>query len=899
MRGWAFLLSLFLFSSNVIAQCDYRLQHSAPLRASYFDLAAAGDDLWAATGYGIELLDSSVDPPRIVSRVAVAGTTRAIDIRGSVVYAGSGNAVYVIQKNGDDLDILFANDFGAPINDIVVASNLLFVATSNGLFALDPLAPAGVISLATSNANVLSLARNGESEILAADGDATVERFTISGSNVMPGVSLRALDRSIAVSVTGERLFVSDLQQTQIFSTTGTLTGNSPMGVLIASHLADDAFFVAGNDRRFRAVDFRVANQPVELFAADIVPTGGTVNRIGAIVRVENRLYVAGGDAGLITIDVTAFRAPFPLRSFPFTPKTSAVDAGTAVFTGNAAGGLSELVRFSSGSLTTGRDWGGSQIHTVHDAANAFLLTSSGASLSYWATGTSAPPTLVWSVSFQGAIQTAVLLGTRAAVLLADGTVWSADVSSAQPVPVQATVPPAQFLAASDRGVALGQLTEGGTTEIRYYADGNLASAPVTASIAGATTAITLSGTRAAVFTFLGITIADFASNPATVTLLPQSNSEVVRDLAIRGTTLVDTTPSALRVWDLDARQLVRTFRLSSEPLMLSLHPTAAIATIVQGERITTVDYEATTQQPVQLAVSGGNKYPRKAVATDDRLFVFDGQTIDIYGTSQSAAPVHIHAMPAAGAIELAVSSTALYVLFGDGDVTSYTHAGTRLASTTIDEGADMVALGIVAVRNTPWVSISRGCLTTGCEELTIVLEPVSLVPTATLAGGINDIAVSGNIAYALVDLPPDTELRSYSISDPLHPALSNSRPAEESAVAVAADASNVYTLGSRLFVHSLSSLAKLRDELSAVTPAPALDIAIDGTCMLLTGRSVAAELYTRSNRTGLFPLPGTARGIQVQPGRFIVLTDYSIEIWTRGATPRPPRRRAAHIIPE
>ena len=74
MRGWviAVLLSFFI-GTAAIPQCNYQLQYSGPYRASYFDLAVDGNDLWAATGYGLQLFDrtrSSMpqDAPQSLSR---------------------------------------------------------------------------------------------------------------------------------------------------------------------------------------------------------------------------------------------------------------------------------------------------------------------------------------------------------------------------------------------------------------------------------------------------------------------------------------------------------------------------------------------------------------------------------------------------------------------------------------------------------------------------------------------------------------------------------------------------------------------------------------------------------------------------------------------------------------
>ncbi|HUP44481.1 MAG TPA: hypothetical protein VM779_03105 [Thermoanaerobaculia bacterium] len=892
MRGRVTLLlfSSLLFTTAALPQCDYRLEYSAAVRATYFDLALDGNDLWAATGYGVQLLDPAVDPPRLVAYLAVPGTTRSIDVRSGVAYAGSGNAVYIIRRNGDALEMVSGNDVAGSVNDVLATNGALFVATASGLLAFDrrdPLNLATPAVLPTSSASVLSLARNGENEVLAADGDRSVERFAVSSASVTPAGAWTALDRSLSVAAAGQRIFVSDGQRTQLFTPTGTSAGIAPVGATTATGMPDDIFLIAGTDRRFRAVDLRLPEQPVELFAADILPSGGTVNRIGALARRGNRLYVAGGDAGLLTLDTAGFGAPYALRRQTFDPLGSLVDAGSAVYAGKTFGGLVELTRFSSGVLATASAWGEST-HAIRDFRSDILLTSDGSTLTFWSPKPT--PTALRSVPLASAVRAAVLEGNGAALaLLEDGTLWRVNVQGAASA---ISVPPAAFLGRSDRGIALAALNENGTTEIRFHVNGDFAASPATAAVSGAATAMGVSGWKVAVFTFRGITAADFSSGTPTVAELPESNTAAVRDLAMAGNALLDITPLQLRVWNLDDRRVVRTFALSAEPLALSLHPSAPTATILHGDGVTTIDYQSATRQPSQVSLTAGNRYPRKGVAGADRLFVFDGQTIEVYNTAFSSAPRFATSISVPGAVDLAASPSMLFVLFGNGAVTAYTHFGTPLRSATIDEGADMVPQNINTAGGAPWVSILRGCVTTGCEKKTIVLDPGSLVRTASLEGGIDDLAVSGTFANALADILTSVELRTYTIANPLHPVPVASRPAEGSPAAVASDGSSVYTMGAQLFAYSQPSLAKTGELL----PGPATDLAVDAGCALVTGRTLSAELFTRANwmPAGHLSLPGSARGIITQGGKVIILTDYSIEIWSRVAPMPPSRRRAA-----
>lgn len=895
------LLLLFSLSlaTTAIPQCNYRLESSAALRSSYLDAVVEGNDLWTATGYGVQLFDRSSDPPRLVTLAAVPGVTRSIDVRSGVAYAGSGTAVYVLRRAGAGLEIVGSVESGATVNDVVASSGTLFVATTNGLLFFDrtdPLHPAGGATLPTSSANVLSIARSGESVLYAADGDESVERFSIT-SGAVPAGALAGLPRSASVNVAGGRVFVSDGLQTRMFAGDGTSIATFSTGATTVAHHAGDVFFGAGIDRRFRALDLTLAAQPVELYAADIIPTGGNANRIGALVAAGGRLYVAGGDAGLLTLDTAGFAPPFPLRAHPFGPKTSSVDSPSAIFVGDASGGLAELTRFTSGSLAVGRTWGGSQTHLVHDFADDFLLTSSGATLTYWATR-SGTPAAVSSAAFAGAIRSAVLRGSSALVLLGDGTLWSADLSRQQPVPARITLPAAQFLARSGNGVALAGITEEGITTVRFHAGGDLAAPPAEASIPGAAQALALAGSLAATFTFRGITVADFSGSAPSEFVLPQSNTDIVQDLAIDGARLLDLTSSSLRVWDLAGRRLLRTFALPSGGRSLSLHPAAPIATVLTDDGVVTISYEASTRQPEQIAIAAGNVYATKIVASTARLFAFRGHAIDVYETLYSGAPDHLASISVPGAIDLAASDTTLFVLFSNGTVTGYSHHGHLSATTTIDEGVDAVPLAIFAARGAPWVSFSRGCLTTGCEERTLVLDPSSLVHTATVEGGISDLVTAGSVAHALVHIPPRREIRAYDLADARHPASIASRAREGSAAALARHGANVIALGIRLFTYAHPALTKVSEELTPAAVSAATRLAVEGDCAVITGRSPAAEVYRWAGAqwapAETLPLPGPVRSVARQPGRVFILTDYSIELWSGKPAPAPPRRRAA-----
>src|SRR5436189_2599061 len=104
MRGCVATIAILL-SFPSLSQCTYSLGYSGAFRASYLDLSIDGNDLWAATSYGVQLFDRSVDPPALVASIAIPGITRVVRVAGGVAYAGSGSRIYSISRNGNALAV--------------------------------------------------------------------------------------------------------------------------------------------------------------------------------------------------------------------------------------------------------------------------------------------------------------------------------------------------------------------------------------------------------------------------------------------------------------------------------------------------------------------------------------------------------------------------------------------------------------------------------------------------------------------------------------------------------------------------------------------------------------------------------------------------------------------------
>ncbi|MEO8036411.1 MAG: hypothetical protein ABI837_18385, partial [Acidobacteriota bacterium] len=701
----------------------------------------------------------------------------------------------------------------------------------------------------------------------------------------------------------GSKLFVSDGQQTDVFLAGASLTKSSTVAIgstaLVA--LTADVVFAAGNDRRIRALDYASSASPVELFETDLAPSAGTVNRILALRIAGGRLYAAAGDLGLLTWNISAFTAPFPVHSYSSSSTSSVFSAGTKLYVTPTSGGITEFSQNASGVLTQARHWD-SRVSTVNDGSRDLLITTSGATVTFW-TLISTIPAPISSVTFAKPVQSAILVGTTV-YAVADRKLWSADMSAQTPAPLSIALPGTNpsYIARSGSAIAIADVRDDSTTVLSWFATPDFARAPVTASVDGiATTPIALSGALASVFTFRGVSVIDFgAASPAT-RVLPQSSQYLARSLAMTGSTLLELTEGQLLVWDARGGTLTRQLTLPADAIAVhaSTDQQSDLADIATGDGVASVSYRSQSQTPLAIASANGNEYYKKIAANTDHLYLFDGRNVDIFSTTVNVLHL-VSSVRSGGIIDFAVTPAALFTLSSSGVVSSYSTEGVLLRQTTLSEGSDSQPIAVGSAGGAPWVAISKGCLTGGCQRVTIVLDPLSLVKTASLSGGAVDVTTSGTNAYAIFDLP--AEIRVFAISDALHPSQSASRATEgtRTPVSIAVAAGNVLVLGDKLYQYD-STLTKSGETFNTYTPdsSGALSyvdqrIRADGNCGVVSGRTFAPllGLLPLLNGATSYPEPAAVKSLATQPGRFLLLTDYSIEILsTTTSTPKQKRR--------
>ncbi len=894
MRACVVVLVSLLLVSPAFPQCNVSPVFSTQFRSTFNDLALDGNDLWTATSYGLSLYDRGVDPPALVASVAVPGTTRVVRVTNGFAYAGSGNAIVVVQKSGRALKIVRSVDAGAQVNDLTVTGNALYAATANGLAQYD-LLDWSRRALVTSGANVTSLALLGTT-LYAADGDSSVEAFSVDIPSLTQSIgTFASLSRVTSVKVNNGKLYTSDgLVGSGV---TMTKVASTSFGITALASAGGDAVFVGASDRNLNAFDFTTASTPIQLFSTSIAPSLGTVNRILGVATAPNHLYVAAGDAGLLTYDTTGFAAPFPLRGYATGGIASILSLGDRIYVPRGGGGVTEFVQTSTGALTQARSWDNHN-DLVLDGGNNFLLTGSDKTLTLWALS-SATPTLVTTSTFRAGVVSAVLRGLIAYAVLADGTLWTADMSQANPAPQQVAIAAKPTsIARSGNALAIVELRPNdGTTNVLFAANGDFAGAAA-ASVTGVATApIALDGSTAALYTFRGINLIDFASG--TVTVVPQSSVRIARALALGGTTLLALTDSTLYVWS--SQKLVKQFAIPGSAAAMSWLSGAAqnVVDVATDSGIVTIALSAASRLPTQLPSTNGSAFYKKVAAAGNRVVLFESRGADIFTTSMEyAGSVH-----GAGMVDVAIGPAALYALFSNRTIAKTTIDGLPLSQTTINDAPDTTPLSIFAVGNAVWVSISKGCTTGGCQKSTLIYD-AALSQTASFSGGGVDVATDGARAFALVDLP--SEVRVYDVSDATHPVLTASRPAEgsQSPVSIAASNGTGYVLGEKLYSYD-AALNKLGEQLASYVnvlgaPVTFVDqrIRAAGGCGLVSGRAADATLYATSSWTPAatqFPSPSTVRSLAQLGSTFYVLTDHSLEIWASAPLPIPARRHAVH----
>jgi len=883
MRGRVQVLLLLVFlASPIFPQCSWTPRASAQFRTTALDVAAQDGFLWLATGYGVTLIDANTLV--VADAVALPGNTRVVhtDPRG-VTYAGSGSRLYVLTRSGNDLNVIRFVDAGGTVHDIAAAGSYLFVATSNGLAHFDALEATNPIrnpgTLPTSGTNVTAVAAT-QTKLFAADGDSSVDIFSIGSPSIPQRTGeLASLPFSTAVHAFGDNVFVSDVfgQNTDVFSGTSRIA-RLTLGTNAFAPFANGVHFTAGNDRTLRVVDFNSTAVAKEIYEHTLSPIGGTDLVIHEILRLGNTLYVAAGDIGLAVYDIGTLAPPYPIAAYRTNATSSTVLSGDRAWFADATGTITETKLVSSGlNLTTERTWsGGILVHDVQpDNGGTNLLASNESTATIWSlTGT---PAQMQSSTFRTTVVAARFHGDNMVALLADGSVWRGGAT-----PQQVALPNIAFLDRAGTTYTFAENRDDGTTVVHHFPTNDLSATPSKYTIAGTTTGLATSSTRIAVYTFGGLRVMNHdGSVHATLSL-----ALLPREFTFSGSDLLVLGDRSLLVYE-DAKTLVRTHDLPANVVAADAEP--SVAAVATSEGMMAVSYLGASQPPP--VVPFASRFYSKVVAAGERAYLFDKDGIDVFSTASGDLPRYMTTVSAAGILDIAATADALFTLSANGTVTAYSPHGIAMRSMAINEGSDMQPLAVDAAGSAVWVSISKGCLTGGCQNKTLVLDPATMGVTSNMNGAVLDVVTSNDRAYALFELP--NEVRVINVANPLQPLPMVSIAAPNRASSLAAHQNRVFVLGDRLYEYS-ETLVAIGTHLPAISPDRAQQVRVDGNCLLITARGTNPETYNAATLIPAPPqhnVPSPVRSIALLQGKLLVLTTHSLEVWPSAAPENPKRR--------
>lgn len=886
------LLSILvlLVSDSTFGDCaQWTARTSSQFRTTAFDLSVDGDFVWLATGYGVQLFEDG----SIVASIGLPGSTRTVRAHtGGIAYVGSGSSIYTVKREGNNITVLNTVPVTGTVNDLEIVSSALFAATTSGIAHFDLAVPAAPfrtsIVLTSSSANVTSLT-SARNKLYAADGDATVEIYSVTIPSLPQHIgTIESAPRASSVHATSDDfVFVSDRfgQTTDLFANGAALLARMPVVTTAFAAFSGQTHFVAGPNRTLRAVDFSTPSRIAEVYAADLATTDGTVNFIHGMARAGNTLYVAAGDIGLIVLDASTIARPYPLANYSGDATTSVrVSADKAWFSTSAGRIVQQRIDAAGIALVEERAWDAEAGSVVRDFRNNGLLTTSGNKATVWSL-VSATPAQATNVTFAEGIGNAVMSDTHLVALLADGSVWAAP--SGQTTPTKVTLPVMTLMARAGSAIALAEVREAErTTVLHYYPTGDLTATPQRFTVAGAAAgSIALDATRAAVFTFNGITVIDVATGTARV--IPDSDLIIPRQIAFSGDDLLVMDSRRLLVYD-DARTLLRDHPLPSEAVVFDASSSSAAIATVKGTAA--IRYLAALPRP---SAPFASTFYTKLAAAPANAYLLKDDGIDIFSTYTPSMPRYIATVPAA--FDLAATDNALYTLANDGTVTGYSSAGARFAQVNIRDNFNSEMVAIRTAGKAVWASLATGCTIQGCSERkTFVLDPNTLAITATMTGNVTDVTTAGTRAYALFSFPD--EIRVLNIADPQHPSPVVTAPAQPFASSIAYSAGKVYVLAGKVFGYSEPTLALAEEHLTAITPNASHRIRIDGTCALVSRDAnppIAYDLPAWTPAASTFTLPSNLRSFAVQPGMLLFLTEHSLDLAYPAPTGKPPRRRA------
>lgn len=897
-------------TESLAAGCDQTQRYSAQYRATYSDLAVEGNDLWAATVYGVELIDRTSNPPRVLGSLPLRGATTSVATSPNITYVASGSAVHVIRR-ALPLTVARSVDAGATVNDLLYLPPYLYAATTKGVVQLDlfvPDSPVVARTLNTTSGAAHSLARL-DTTLYAADGDSSIEAYSVSVPSLPQKVgTFNSLPRSTAVNVASGRLFVSDGQQTEIFAGSGA--DMSRVAVLAAIGgtsvfpAADSVHWMSGTDRRLRAVDLADMSRPVVVYETATPATAGTVNRINGVTGADGQLFVAAGDAGLRTLDAAGFRRPFAFGTVATAPLRSVAVSASSVFAALDDGGILRG-RVENGSFTFDGVFDQATRQTIADIDSGRLLTFAGSTISLWSTN--GDPTVVSRAVLPAPVVSAIMMGDEAYAVLADRTLQKINVTTATGGGVSNVTAPntrPSLIAREGARIATAEVSDEGRTTLRLHsADLTVLRETVIDGAATGAIAVSPDGLIAA-STFRGVTIFDGITGG--VVVMDGSQGVLAKDLRFRGDDLYVVTREAVFVWNSRENRLVANLALSPDVASIDVVAASGVAVIATTGGLVLIDSSRLSTLPAEKSSITTERFYSKQALTGTTLYLLEGRRVDVFRATATSLSPSGTILSSDSIVDIAATEGRLAVLSSGGKLSIYDQVSSSPSGeVTITEGNDVVFNSLHAAGRAVYLSLSKGCLSGACEKKTLVYDVDSLTQTASMSGAIVDLSIDGATGFAVTELP--AEMRILNLSDPLHPTIIRSRPIERSEGIVSFTrirSGMLAAIGQKLYTFSEESFATIAELLDSYVPDPSGRITIleqrirvvDG-CIVVIGRSHEPMLFTvdsagKLSSSGTFMTAAAVRDVDVSPSTFHFLTDYSIDVWSNLVTPPSTRRR-------
>ncbi len=903
MRRLLCTIPLLLLSLNAYPQ-ELRHTHSEAFRRPALDVAIDDEMVWIADGYGVTVATRET-PPALVSSRAFPGDTSHVVIDGGDAWIVSGTTLFRASWDGKTIVLKSSRELGETVFDIVASRGFLYLATRSGVVQIDTAIEGSRTVLNTTAGLAISLATDG-STLLAADGDNTVEVYTIEFP-VLPqkiGVAEHSIAGANRVYDVSGNLLVSNGRESQLFGSLRppfTSLGTLSFGASTAAVSSPGIVFAAGLDTTVRTIDLRLsAGRPAILFEDRIPPSGGTINRISRIRSDGNRVYVAAGDLGLQTYDIVDFGVPFPVvRSF-VDRADSVVDLGTGQIVAARRDGPPRLYSIDqSGALREVTRWQDQAGVTLLDHWNEVTIVAQAGTVRLVRPSAS----VVGQFSFGAAVSTAVVVGDQLWLTLADRTLWKVALTGGAPEKIQIAGANPSWLARGAGRIVLGSLNDDGTTTLHQIDPANPAASPSMTIPGLATSGGGVNAAAVAVATFRGLSILNITT--ATERVYALGEGMVPRSIEMTSDEVIILGSEKLHRRAVSDGSLIAEVTLLSSGLSVSAEEGSGKVAVGAAEGVYLLDLQTDAVQPVRLERLRKPLFFEDIVGSDGHVHLVEGETIHS-GILQNQSLTGLSATTAFATDLLDVTATpdGFCGLDSVGHLDCFDSAGRATGGGDIAALDDATFLSVHAAHDTVLVSLLEGCFGSGCRKRTVfgTISAGTFHAGGQIEGEVLALDQVGSRLAVVTDLPK--ELRLYDLAaSSSDPVLVAATPLTEKffSVAMSEEGGTIYVAGEKLKAFAAPSMIELGEVLPPLDPAAgltALDqgVEIEGDQAYVIGRSSSLQVY-RMEAPGIWSLertialPSTPRQIIRDGATVIVLTDFSIELFS--LDPPLKRRRA------